>query len=73
MHEYKSRVIVNGAHGKMGTMACETIKNHPSFELVAALSRGDDLQASIKDTKAQIVIELTTAASVYENSLIIIK
>jgi len=72
MHGDKSRVIVNGAYGKMGTMACETIKKHPTFELVAGLGSGDDLQTAIKDTKAQIVIELTTAASVYKNSLIII-
>ena len=69
----QSRVIVNGAHGKMGTLACETIHNHPDFELVASLSREDDLQKTIIETKAQIVIELTRADCVYENSLIIIK
>ena len=69
----QSRVIVNGAHGKMGTLACETIRNHPEFQLVASLGRGDDLQKAIVDTQAQIVIELTRADCVYKNSLIIIK
>jgi 4-hydroxy-tetrahydrodipicolinate reductase len=69
----QSRVIVNGAHGKMGTLACETINNHPDFQLVASLGREDNLQKAILDTKAQIVVELTRADCVYENSLIIIK
>ena len=68
----QSRVIVNGAQGKMGKLACETITNHPDFQLVAGLSRGDDLQRAIIETKAQIVIELTQADCVYENSLTII-
>ena len=69
----KSRVIVNGARGKMGRLACETINNHPGFELVAGLTRDDDLQGAITATKAQIVVELTRADCVYDNSLIIIK
>ena len=69
----QSRVIVNGAHGKMGSKVCETISNHPSFLLVAALGRDDDLQREIINTKAQIVVELTRADCVYENSLTIIK
>lgn len=67
-----SRVIINGAQGKMGALACETIQDHPDFELVASLGRGDDLQQSILETDANIVIELTRADCVYNNSLIII-
>jgi 4-hydroxy-tetrahydrodipicolinate reductase len=69
----KCQVIVNGARGKMGSLACETINNHPAFELVASLGQGDDLQSAMIETKAQIVIELTRADCVYENSLTIIK
>lgn len=69
----KSRVIVNGAQGKMGSLACETIKHHPAFELVASLGRHDDLNHAIVETQAQIVIELTRADCVYENSMTIIK
>ncbi len=68
----KSRVIVNGAHGKMGSLASETMSKHPAFQLVAGLSRHDDLQTAIRDTKADIVIELTRADCVYDNSLTII-
>ncbi|MBA3537509.1 MAG: 4-hydroxy-tetrahydrodipicolinate reductase [Tatlockia sp.] len=65
-------VIVNGAQGKMGSLACETIKHHPDFTLVAGLSRQDDLGQTIRSTSAKIVIDLTRADSVYENSLTII-
>ncbi|MGM9454074.1 4-hydroxy-tetrahydrodipicolinate reductase [Legionella bozemanae] len=67
-----TRVIVNGAKGKMGSLACETLQNHKEFELVAQLGKEDDLAQAIKGTKAQIVIDLTRADYVYQNSLTII-
>lgn len=69
----QSRVIINGAHGKMGTLACETIRQHPHFQLVGALSREDDLKNVIATTKAQIVVDLTRADCVYKNSCLIIE
>lgn len=68
-----TRVIVNGSNGKMGSLACETLKNHNEFELVAQLNKQDNLAQTIKDTDAQIVIDLTRADCVYDNSLTIIK
>lgn len=68
----QTRVIVNGANGKMGSLACETLDNHSQFELVAKLTKQDILGQSILDTKAEIVIDLTRADCVYENSLTII-
>ncbi len=67
-----ARVIVNGAQGKMGTLACETLDNHNEFELVGQLSREDNLAQAIKETQAQIVVDLTRADCVYENSMTII-
>jgi 4-hydroxy-tetrahydrodipicolinate reductase len=69
----QTRVIVNGALGKMGSLACETIRNHPDFELVGGLTRKDDLHSAILDTNAKIVIDLTRADCVYDNSTIIIE
>jgi 4-hydroxy-tetrahydrodipicolinate reductase len=68
-----TRVIVNGAHGKMGALASETLQRHPQFELVAQLSRNDNLAQTIRDTSAEIVVDLTRADTVYNNSLTIIK
>jgi 4-hydroxy-tetrahydrodipicolinate reductase len=67
------RVIVNGATGKMGSLACETILKHSEFELVGQLSRKDDLRSVIARTNAQIVVDLTRADCVYDNSLAIVE
>lgn len=67
-----TRVIVNGASGKMGALACETLNAHPEFTLVAQLGRQDNLAQTIHDTQTQIVVDLTRADTVYQNSLAII-
>ncbi len=68
-----TRVIVNGARGKMGALACHTLQNHPEFELVAQLTKEDDLGQAILNTKAEIVVDLTRADVAYQNSLTIIE
>ncbi|OGV44891.1 MAG: 4-hydroxy-tetrahydrodipicolinate reductase [Legionellales bacterium RIFCSPHIGHO2_12_FULL_42_9] len=67
------RVIVNGVNGKMGSLAKVTIEGSPEFELVAGLSKQDNLRQAITDTRAEIVIDLTRADSVYANTLTIIE
>lgn len=67
-----TRVIVNGAKGKMGALACDTLNQHKEFDLVAQLGREDDLAQAIRYTQAQIVVDLTRADSVYQNALTII-
>lgn len=67
------RIIVNGAKGKMGLAACEAIENHSDFDLVAALTREDNLRQSIANTKAQIVVDLTRADCVFDNSVAILE
>jgi 4-hydroxy-tetrahydrodipicolinate reductase len=69
----KPKIIINGAQGKMGKIASETIKASKSFELVAELGRGDDLATNIQKTQADIVIDLTAAESAYENTVTIIQ
>lgn len=69
----KKRIIVNGAAGKMGKLACASINQDPAFELIGSLSRANSLRQAIVDTKADIVVDLTSAASVFENSKIIIE
>ncbi|RUR20745.1 4-hydroxy-tetrahydrodipicolinate reductase [Legionella sp. km535] len=68
-----TRVIVNGAKGKMGSLACETLAKHPAFELVAQLTKQDNLSQAIKNTNAQIVVDLTRADCVYDNAQTIIQ
>lgn len=66
------RVLVNGSHGKMGQLAVKTLTDHPDFSLVAAIGRNDDLAKEIKNSQAQIVIDLTNAEAVLKNIQIII-
>lgn len=67
-----TRVIINGAKGNMGSLACATLSAHSDFTLVAQLGKEDDLAQAIKETKADIVLDLTRADCVYQNSLTII-
>lgn len=69
----KISVIVNGAQGKMGMLACQTIQAHPDFFLAAQLGRHDDLSQAILTTNARIVIDLTHADCVYQNARTIIQ
>ncbi len=73
MSEKQTKVIVNGAQGKMGTHACAMLRETDEFELAAALGRTDDLAETIQGTGAEIVVDLTRADVVYQNSLTIIK
>ncbi len=69
----KPKVIVNGARGKMGALACETLQASSDFELVAQLSRQDNLAQSIAATQADIVVDLTRADCVFANTKCIIE
>lgn len=66
------RIIVNGAAGKMGAIATDTLQEQPQFALVATLNKNDNLSNAISETKAQVVLDLTRADCVYKNSLAII-
>jgi len=66
-------VIVNGANGKMGQITSQAIDQDENFVLAAGLGRNDNLIEAIKSHKANIVIDFTDAASVYDNTLSIIE
>lgn len=69
----KVGVIVNGAQGKMGRLACDMLRASDDFELLAGLGRSDDLAQAIIDMNARIVVDLTRADCAYQNSLTIIE
>ncbi|MFG2951142.1 4-hydroxy-tetrahydrodipicolinate reductase [Streptomyces adustus] len=62
----KLRVAVLGAKGRIGSEAVRAIEAAEDLELVAALGRGDRLEA-LTETGAQAVVELTTPDSVMDN------
>ncbi|MYS10040.1 4-hydroxy-tetrahydrodipicolinate reductase [Streptomyces sp. SID6041] len=62
----KLRVAVLGARGRIGSEAVKAVEGAEDMELVAALGRGDGLERLV-EADAQVVVELTTPASVMEN------
>src|SRR5438105_3873162 len=66
------KVLVNGAHGKMGQETVKAIKADPELELVGERDKDTDLWATIKVSKAQVVIDFTTPDAVYDNAITII-
>ncbi|GAA3376396.1 4-hydroxy-tetrahydrodipicolinate reductase [Streptomyces sannanensis] len=62
----KLRVAVLGAKGRIGSEAVRAVEAADDMELVAALGRDDKLETLV-ESKAQVVVELTTPASVMGN------
>jgi 4-hydroxy-tetrahydrodipicolinate reductase len=67
------KVLINGAQGRMGQMAQAALSANPAFEIVAKTGRLDDLASEIEKSGAEIVLDLTNADVVYQNTLTIIK
>lgn len=62
------KVIINGARGRMGSATIAAIAAEKDLQLVATTTRGDDLSAAIKKHQADIVIDWTLPASVFDNT-----
>jgi len=62
----KIRVIVNGAKGKMGQETVKAIQKEADLELVGQTDVGDDLAKTIKETKAEVVVDFTHPKSVMD-------
>lgn len=67
-----TRIIINGANGKMGQLAVKTFTDHEAFTIVAETGKQHNLAAEIKKHAAQIVIDLTNADAVFKNTETII-
>ncbi|KTC64675.1 dihydrodipicolinate reductases (plasmid) [Legionella adelaidensis] len=68
----KKKIIVNGSYGKMGSLACETLKKNADFEIVAETGSKDNLLQCIQKTLPDIVLDLTRADCAYENALTVV-
>ena len=68
-----TRVMVNGAQGKMGALTVRTFENNnQQFELVGKVDHHNSLAEAIKKNHPDIVVDFTTAAVAFENANIII-
>lgn len=65
-------VIVNGAHGRMGSEATLAIDNDKNLNLVAALDKNDNLTQTIKKYDQPVVLDFTNVESVFDNTKTII-
>ena len=66
-------VLVNGANGRMGQTVVKAIEADSELKLVGQTDRDDNLFQAIQDSKANVVVDFTTASSVYENAKTIIE
>lgn len=73
MGEAKIRVGVNGAAGRMGKVVLSGIEGHPRMETAFAADAGDDLSKAVRDSGAQVVVDFTVPAAVFENTLTVIR
>lgn len=61
------KILINGAFGRMGQLACTTLEKHSDFVLLAKTGKNDNLDQAIKTHQPDIVIDLTHAHCVWEN------
>ena len=66
-------ILINGAFGRMGQLACATIEKCPEFTLIAKTGRDDNLDQALKTHHPDIVIDLTNAECVWENARILMR
>lgn len=66
-------ILINGAFGRMGQLACATIEKHLEFKLIAKTGRNDDLNQALKTHQPDIVIDLTNAECVWTNAQILMR
>ena len=69
----KTRVLVNGAKGKMGAEAVKAVGGAEDMEVVAQTDIGDDLLSTIKSSNAEVVVDLTAPSCAFANAKIILE
>lgn len=66
------KVLVNGAHGKMGLCVVAAVAQDPALTLVASCDRQDDLAACIASSQADVVVDFTSAECAFQNTRVIL-
>jgi 4-hydroxy-tetrahydrodipicolinate reductase len=61
------RVAVAGAQGRMGSEAVKAVTEAEGMEVVAQIEIGDDLEARLKESGAQVMVDFTIPASAMGN------
>jgi len=61
------KVVVNGCHGRMGREVAGAVESAPDLELVGQTDLDDDLEAIIRETQADVVVDFTVPAARMDN------
>ncbi len=67
------KVLVNGAKGRMGQEVVAAIQADEELELAGETDVGDNLAQAIKQSKAKVVVDFTTASAGLTNAAAIIE
>lgn len=67
------KVMVSGAHGRMGQETVKAVQNASQFQLVGTSDRNDDLAKLIHQHKPDLVVDFSTPESVFKNAEIMIE
>ena len=67
------RVLINGSKGRMGQESIKAVRADAELDLVAQTDLSDNLAQIIEQSKAQVVLDFTTAAVAMEVSASIIQ
>lgn len=67
------RVHVNGAQGRMGQETLKAVQAEEGLELVGQSDLDDDLNQTLVQNQAQVVVDFTTASTAFENTQKIIQ
>lgn len=69
----KIRLIINGAFGKMGSLAINTLNACDDFEVIGGLGRNDDLKKNLILKRPDLVLDLTRADCVFTHAQIFLE
>lgn len=73
IHPVPYRVLINGATGKMGTLATQTLQSQSDFEVIAELGSNHELDKEIYRLSPDLVVDFTNADAIHTNMNTIIK
>jgi len=62
-----TRVVVNGARGRMGAVSCAAVEGAEDLELVGRTDVGDDLAGAIRAARGDVVVDFTVASVALAN------
>ncbi|MEC8882960.1 MAG: 4-hydroxy-tetrahydrodipicolinate reductase [Pseudomonadota bacterium] len=64
------KVVVIGSKGKMGSLACQVLREQGDIKTVVGVTRSDCLADSVIETNPDVIIEMTDKDSVMANCMI---